>query len=324
MKKLLAIAGLAVSILSTQSEGASLLLSSQFSNLLAVDLGSGGSNTYLSSLPGDPEGMEINSGGDLMLAVTGSGGKVLRINTSTSVITQTFSIGVNNLRGLSLQGGYAYLASPTTGAILRLDTNSGSVTEVVNSGLDFPYGVASSLDGTLYATELSSGEVSAINLATQTVTTVALGFSSPTDIVFSNSGEMYVAQNGNGTITRLSPGLDGVFGTLDDLRADLATGLSFLFGLELVTDQLYFTRGGTDKTISSMDLTTYEITKVADLPEVGRWITASSIPEPSSCLLGGIGFIAVLMRRRRNKNEGEQDESQQPPLAALSATSLAT
>jgi hypothetical protein len=46
----------------------------------------------------------------------------------------------------------------------------------------------------------------------------------------------------------------------------------------------------------------------------------NTIPEPTSSLLFALGMIGTLVHRRRNRR-GEQVETQQPPLAALSATS---
>jgi sugar lactone lactonase YvrE len=200
---------------------------------------------------------------------------------------------------MALQVDTLYIASPTTGAVLTLSLLTGAVTELVALGLAFPHGVGFGPGGTLYVTELSSGEVSAVNIAQRTVTTVAQGLSSPTDLAFDGSGNMYVAQNGAGVITRISAGFDGQFGTADDVRVNVASGLTSAFGLEILGDQLYFTVTSPDNTLSALNLQTLQISLVANLPEVGRWVAVAPVPEPSVFGFAATGLIGVAFYRYR-------------------------
>src|SRR5256885_1219144 len=202
-----ALAALILLATGASSPAQSLLVSSQFFDVLQVDPSSGAVSTFKSGLPGDPEDMAFAANGDILQAISGSGGKVLRIDPVTGATIQSYSIGFNALAGIDVVGDTAYLSAPSVGDILTLNLLNGTVSQI-SSGLNFPYGLQFSASGEVYVTELGSDEISRVDISTGMFTPIAQGLSDPTDLVFDGDGNMYFAQNASGIITRISPGAD--------------------------------------------------------------------------------------------------------------------
>ncbi|HYG34251.1 MAG TPA: PEP-CTERM sorting domain-containing protein [Clostridia bacterium] len=124
-------------------------------------------------------------------------------------------------------------------------------------------------------------------------TAFAGGFSSPQDLTFDLSGNLYVTSSGNNSIYKVTPdGQTSIFAnitTVPDLGAP--SGIQYLDGL------LYVANSGKGNVLE-IDVTDLSYRKLAD------GITGANglaVPEPSSLALLLIGAGALLVRgRRRN------------------------
>lgn len=281
------------------SNAQTILISSQFSNILTLTRETSQIGSFYDLLPGDPEDMVFFGQNKLYLALTGSGGKVLKIDFLTKQIERVYSIGINNLHGVSLSGNILYIASPTTGSILKLDLTTEAIAHLGGIGLSFPYALEASPTGELYASEIGTGEISRINLTSGASTTVATGLDSPTGIAFDSHGSMYIAENGLNRLTRIQPGQDNIFGTPDDSRQIISSSIDSILSLESADDGIYIAQGGLRPRISFLDFATDLVSQIAPLQQIPRWIAVAPVPEPTSYLLFCLGALAFLVMRSR-------------------------
>jgi DNA-binding beta-propeller fold protein YncE len=272
-----------------------ILLSSQFSNVLSLDQQSGQVSTFIESLPGDAEDMLFTSESKLYLAITGSGGKVLLLDPTSKEAERVYSIGINNLRGIGLHGDHLYIASPTTASVLKLNLSDGTYAHLGGIALDFPYAVQVDPYGHVYVTETGSGEVSRIDPSSGATVRVAVGLGGPTGIAFDPSGRMYIADNLLGRLIRIDDGADGAFGTTDDAVVVISASLTSIFGLEATSHGVYISQGGSERRVSFMDFASETVSEIAVLPEVGRWMALTPIPEPSTLLMILSGGLALTL-----------------------------
>jgi sugar lactone lactonase YvrE len=114
--------------------------------------------------------------------------------------------------------GALYVADAGNGSVRRISTG-GAVTTVA-TGLLLPYAVAVDGNGTLYVTETARHTIVRISATGQTSTVAGLAgsegsadgtgtqarFSYPAGIAVDNTGTLYVADTGNVTIRRITPG----------------------------------------------------------------------------------------------------------------------
>jgi len=127
--------------------------------------------------------------------------------------------------GISIDGAKAFVASPDTGSIFEIDTQTraprvvpgfqpqsnlaqqsarcAQSTQEASEGSGVcPSGLAVDGGGNLFVADAASGRILRVDAKSQQVTTAASGLKSPGDISFDNGGDLYVAEQGASRILK--------------------------------------------------------------------------------------------------------------------------
>lgn len=212
----------------------------------------------------------------------------------------------------------------------------GTVSNFVptSAGLDFPVEIAINSAGTFFVSNRGLNTISQITSTGMVSTFVNSGLDSPRGLAFDAQNNLYVANQGAHTISRITP--DGTVSVFVDAGLDLPNGLTFdsignLYVSDLGTFSiLKITPAGAVSTYAqregfgsptdlAFDMSGNLYVSIWDLGNIWKigpggtsinteWATGlstpwglafSSIPEPSTCALFGLGALALLGLRRR-------------------------
>ncbi len=129
----------------------------------------------------------------------------------------------------NIYGSVFYTGNRNDSKILKVDTESGLVTEFTDSGLlDHPIGLALNNDNSiLYVSSGSNGKILQYDTATAVATELASGFRPPHAIVLDQQGYLYISQPGVDTVTKISPDGSSVTNFIVGGALDEPAGLAF-------------------------------------------------------------------------------------------------
>jgi streptogramin lyase len=255
------------------------------------------SGTYLgvfASGLADPEGIALNSSGDLFVA-NYSGNDITEYGPSGTYLGVFASTGVSTPHALAIDSsGNLYVGNDGNNTVTEY-SSSGTYLGAFASGLNTPKGLVFDSSGNLYVANASGNTISKFSSSGTAIGTFAsTGLSGPEGIVIDSSGNLYAANSSGNTVTEYSSS-----GT--DLGA-FASGLEYPHGLAINSsgDLLVANYEGNDiieYSSSGTDLGTFASTGLSSPAYIV--ITPNPVPEPSILALAGLGGLGLLRFRRR-------------------------
>ena len=130
--------------------------------------------TLVSSLAEDPDGVAVDSSGNVFIADAG-GNAIKEWNASTQTVSTLVSSGLNYPEGLAVDAsGNVYIASTCDNIIKEWNASTQTVSTLVSSGLNLPAGVAVDGSGNVYIADSGDNAIKEWNALTQTVSTLVL------------------------------------------------------------------------------------------------------------------------------------------------------
>jgi DNA-binding beta-propeller fold protein YncE len=259
----------------------------------------GGAGTVFASgsLLNNPNGLAFDSAGSLFVD-NYAGNNIIKY-TPNGVGSVFASAGLSSPYGMAFDGsGNLYVANAGTlsGGGYIEEYTSGGVGSLFVTGVQYPTGVAIN-GGYLYVAQFNNNSIVKYGLNPGSESTfTATGLSSPQGIAFDTSGNLYVANSGNGQagsgyIEKYnSSGVGSVF----------ASGLNFPYGLAFDSAGDLFTssRGTSGNEIYEFSPTGAETILTTDVsgPE---FLAIKATPEPATWALLCLGAGILLYIRRR-------------------------
>ena len=182
----------------------------------------------------EPLGVALDRAGNLYVADYASGAiDLLPAATESSPGEQRVQVlaHVAAPAGIALtaDGSQAFVASPDTGAVVAIDTQTRGIRSVAafpaqssastdgskpaceaagsegsESGAICPAGIAVDGAGNLFVADANSGKILRVDAKTSALTTAASGLRSPGDMSFDSNGNLYVAEQGANRIIKFA------------------------------------------------------------------------------------------------------------------------
>jgi DNA-binding beta-propeller fold protein YncE len=114
--------------------------------------------TLVSSGLLDPEGVAVDSTGNVYIADTGN--QAIKKWTAANNTVTTLALGLSQPRGVAVDGaGNVYIADQANNAIKEWMATSNTVTTLVASGLNYPWGVAVDGAGNVYMADYGNNAI---------------------------------------------------------------------------------------------------------------------------------------------------------------------
>ena len=148
-----------------------------------------------------PLGLAVGEGA--VWATNLADGTVSRIDPGTDTITATIEVG-DEPYGIAVGEGSVWVTAMGEGTVSRLDAASDTVTAIIDLG-ELPFAVAA-VDGAIWVS-IADGTVSRLDPAADAVTATIIVGDMPFGIAV-GEGAVWVANSGDGTVSRINPGLD--------------------------------------------------------------------------------------------------------------------
>ncbi len=198
-------------------------------NIMAQNVGIG-TNTPSKKL-------EINSG-----ALNQSGLRLTQYANSTTEVNVTDVFAdVLSVTGLAFDNIGNCYATNFSGNKIQKISPAGIATDFVTTNLNGPHDITFGPDGNLYVSNYIGGTISKITLA-GAITTFASDFSNPIGLVFDMNNFLFVVNNGNGQLSKVSPNGASV-------TYNFGTGLTSPYGCvyNAANDKIYIANYGADE-----------------------------------------------------------------------------
>jgi sugar lactone lactonase YvrE len=251
----------------------------------------GNESTFANAGLDIPEGLVLDSSGDLFVA-NGGNSTIEEFNSSgTGSVFATASSGLSFPTGLAFDGsGDLFVANSANNTIEKFSTNGvGSVFATASSGLDIPEGLAFDSSGNLYVAN-NNNTILKFNPSGTGVVFAASGLSNPFALAFNSAGNLYVANAGNHSIEEFDPsGTGSLFSNTNALFEP--EGLAFDS-----SGNLYV--GNRSSTGSILEFNPEGDMSVFASGFGDPTYLADQIPEPSSLLLLGLGLCGLALSHR--------------------------
>jgi len=148
-----------------------------------------------------PEGVAVDSAGNVYIADTGNGA-IKELTTSNGSVTTLVSSGLYFPNGLAVDSlDNVYIADTSNNAIKEWTAASGNVTTLVSNGLNFPIGVAvDSLDN-VYIADTYNNAIKEWTVAdSNVITLVSSGLDVPIGVAVDTADNVYIADTDNNAI----------------------------------------------------------------------------------------------------------------------------
>lgn len=166
-----------------------------------------------------------------MYVTNNAGNSVYRVGTDG--VVKPFA-SVQSPGGIDADpSGYLYVADNASNRVYRIDTAGNS--RILAEGVSYPKGIAIAADGSYYVANSQNNTVIRVG-ADGTVATFARGFNDPCGLALDEThGYLYVANFGNGTVSRVS--------LADGSVTTYLRNLYTVSGLAYLSDRLYVYQG---------------------------------------------------------------------------------
>ena len=171
------------------------------------------SNTVVNSITSGfeyPVGIAFSPSGTYAYVTNEGNNNVVIINTATNTVVNSITSGFNNPTGVAFSpsGTYAYVTNFRNNNVVIINVATNTVTGSITSRINDPQGVALSPSGTYAYVTDQTGNLSVINTASNTVTSLINGFNFPFGVAFSPSGTYaYVSNNNNNNAVIINQGI---------------------------------------------------------------------------------------------------------------------
>lgn len=218
------------------------------------------------------------------------------------VVSAAVAIGAysnNNIRSAAVSEAGVYFAGASSGTIYRDTSNTSIQSTVTNTRVVHIYN-----DNLFFSS--ASGQVRGVYGFTGTPTTSStptlllnMGESAePYDFVFNSSGTVSYVTNGNAIQRWTYDGTAWSLGQTSGIVGSGLTGLEVIFGD--TSDSIYAVNPGSlyGLTFDGSSFSSASSLATAGSNYAFRGLAFAPIPEPTSALLGGLGLLVLLRRRR--------------------------
>ena len=184
---------------------------------------------------GNPAGVVFSPDGTKAYVADGVANYII-INTATNAVTTTVLVGLNTLpKGIAItpDGQYIYEVNSNTSTVGVYKTSDNSNVATITVAAS-PYGIAISPDGSKAYVTSTSGTVSVINTATNTVSTTIAdgGGNQPLGVAFTPDGtKAYVVNYGASNVWVINATTDAVSGSPIVVGSSPSSFSSFIVNL---------------------------------------------------------------------------------------------
>jgi hypothetical protein len=212
-------------------------------SLYGLPVSGGTLATLVSSGLDDPIGVAVDPAGNLYISNYGNDTVSVLAAASGTLFGQSVSAGVlatlvpaasglSQPEGIAFDAGNLYIAERTgaiavlpaaAGTLFGTSVNADTLTTVVSTGLSTDYNVAFDAAGNLYIANQGTGSVLVLPVASGTLfgtpvtagtlATVTSGLNTPVGLAFDSSGDLYVSDYGDATVSVLPAASGTLFGT---------------------------------------------------------------------------------------------------------------
>jgi len=151
-------------------------------------------------------------------------GAILRLNPLTGAVSTLATVGTSCAGGFTSDAAGNIYVSDFVASVVKI-TPSGSVSTYA-TGFSSPDGIDFGPDGELYVGNRGTNQVLVVAPGGGTVSVFASGLNNPLDVLADSSGNVFAANFGNGTLSKISPG-----GTVSTIGTGFANPLGLAFDI---------------------------------------------------------------------------------------------
>jgi sugar lactone lactonase YvrE len=178
--------------------------------------------TLVSSGLHEPEGVAVDSAGNVYIADTGNNA-IKEYNASTQQLSTLVS-GLSFPWGVAVDGaGNVFFSDTGDNAIDEYSASTKQVSTLVSSGLNFPFGVAVDGAGNVYIADPSTNAIDEYSASMKQLSTLVSGLFAPRGVAVDGAGNLFIADNGSQAIKENSASTKQV--------STLVSGLNFPDGV---------------------------------------------------------------------------------------------
>ena len=242
-----------------------------------------------------PTGIVFDGSGNMFVASHYSN-SISKFDSSGTFIS-TISANLNGPEGLAFDlMGNLYAANARGDTISKFD-RYGTYLSTISTNLSGPNGLAVDSNGNLYAANTGDNTISKFDSSGNFLATISSNLYGPTGLTFDSSGNLFASQYHGNWISK--------FDTVDRFQLRLGSSASLSYAKGMAFDSsgnLYAaSSNGYLSKFNPGGSVLYRIQSGFSTPNYIAFHDGltSTVPEPSSWILAGIGFIALGMTTNR-------------------------